>query len=158
MSIEEKIKTAKEDSWLKDSVSEKEFKEIKDNERRMSNKEAITRLKGLYGNGYPKQEQALDMAIRALKKEQTDGDLTAEIDKLPRIKVGNSNSPTVKYCIDEVLLYELLEHYKADKTAEWIDGKCNKCGTPAPFWAMSSTYYCSEYCPNCGARMKVVEE
>lgn len=33
MSIEEKIKTAKEDSWLKDSVSEKEFKEIKDNEK-----------------------------------------------------------------------------------------------------------------------------
>ena len=35
MSIEEKIKTAKEDSWLKDSVSEKEFKEIKYKERRM---------------------------------------------------------------------------------------------------------------------------
>ena len=37
------------------------------------------------------------------------GDLIAEIDKLPRIKVGNSNSPTVKYCIDEVLLYDLFE-------------------------------------------------
>ena len=41
MSIEEKIKTAKEDSWLKDSVSEKEFKEIKDNERRMTNEETF---------------------------------------------------------------------------------------------------------------------
>ena len=40
MSIEEKIKTAKEDSWLKDSVGEKEFKEIKDNERKMTNEEA----------------------------------------------------------------------------------------------------------------------
>ena len=27
--------------------------------------------------------------------EKTDGDLITEIDKLPRIKVGNSNSPTV---------------------------------------------------------------
>ena len=41
----------------------------------MTNEEAITRLKGLYGNGYAKQEQALEMAIRALKNEQTDGDL-----------------------------------------------------------------------------------
>ena len=30
MSIEEKIKNAKEDSWLKDSVSEEEFKKIKE--------------------------------------------------------------------------------------------------------------------------------
>ena len=46
MSIEEKIKTAKEDSWLKDSVSEKEFKEIKDNERRiMTDKELFTKRK-----------------------------------------------------------------------------------------------------------------
>lgn len=32
-----------------------------------------------------------------------------EVDKLPRIKVGNSNSPTVKYCIDEKLVYDLFE-------------------------------------------------
>lgn len=47
--------------------------------------------------------------INSTKTTITDGDLIAEIDKLPRIKVGNSNSPTVKYCIDEVLLYDLLE-------------------------------------------------
>ena len=50
--------------------------------------------------------------------EKTDGDLITEIDKLPRIKVGNSNSPTVKYCIDEVLLYDLLEHYKESEEEE----------------------------------------
>ena len=37
----------------------------------MTNEEAITRLKGLYGNDYKEQEQALDMAIRALKNEQS---------------------------------------------------------------------------------------
>lgn len=34
----------------------------------MTNEEAITRLKGLYGNGYSEQEQALDMAIKALQE------------------------------------------------------------------------------------------
>ena len=37
------------------------------------------------------------------------------------------------------------------KRGKWIDGKCNRCGTHAPYWAMASTYYCSEYCPNCGS-------
>ena len=61
--------------------------------------------------------------------EQTDGDLKAEIDKLPRIKVGNSNSPTVKYCIDERLLYEILEKMKGEaerekeeQTYDWCKG------------------------------------
>ena len=44
----------------------------------MTNEEAITRLKGLYGNDYKEQEQALNMAIRALKNEQTDEDLVKE--------------------------------------------------------------------------------
>ena len=41
------------------------------------------------------------------------------------------------------------------KPGKWIDGKCNRCGTNAPFWAMATTYYCSEYCPKCGAKMEV---
>lgn len=40
------------------------------------------------------------------------------------------------------------------RTGRWIDGKCNRCGTHAPYWAMASTYYLSEYCPHCGARME----
>lgn len=75
MSIEEKIKTAKEDSWLKDSISEKNFKQIKDNERRMTNEEAIKKLEhyryclkfryGWYGKD---DDEAIDMAIKALEK------------------------------------------------------------------------------------------
>lgn len=41
------------------------------------------------------------------------------------------------------------------KPGKWIDGKCNKCGANAPFWPMATTYYCSEYCPKCGAKMEV---
>lgn len=36
---------------------------------------------------------------------------------------------------------------------KWILGKCNRCGEHAPFWSMATTYYESNYCPNCGARM-----
>ena len=53
----------------------------------------------------------------------------------------------------------LLLHFKQpQRTGRWIDGKCNKCGTHAPYWAMASTYYCSEYCPHCGAFMVTEEE
>lgn len=41
------------------------------------------------------------------------------------------------------------------KPGKWVDGKCNRCGTHAPFWEMATTYYCSEYCPKCGAVMEV---
>lgn len=40
------------------------------------------------------------------------------------------------------------------KTGKWIMGKCDQCGAHAPFWPMASTYYESDYCPNCGARME----
>ena len=33
----------------------------------MNRKEAIERLKGLFGNGYTEQEQALEMGIKALE-------------------------------------------------------------------------------------------
>ena len=39
----------------------------------------------------------------------------------------------------------------------WINGKCDLCGEHAPFWCMASTYYESNYCPNCGAYMKGAE-
>ena len=40
------------------------------------------------------------------------------------------------------------------KEGRWINGKCDLCGEHAPFWCMASTYHESNYCPNCGARMK----
>ena len=39
------------------------------------------------------------------------------------------------------------------RTGKWINGKCDKCGEHAPFYAMASTYHESNFCPNCGAKM-----
>lgn len=37
---------------------------------------------------------------------------------------------------------------------KWINGNCDQCGAHAPFWCMASTYYTSNFCPNCGADMR----
>lgn len=37
---------------------------------------------------------------------------------------------------------------------KWINAKCSACGNLAPFWPMASTYYHTNYCPNCGAEMR----
>ena len=36
----------------------------------------------------------------------------------------------------------------------WVNGRCDKCNGHAPFWCMASTYYASNFCPNCGADMR----
>lgn len=73
--------------------------------------------------------------------------------------------------IDADLLMRDIEHYHLSdgkfqhwvevqptieerKKGKWIRGKCDQCGAHAPFWPMASTYYESDYCPNCGADMR----
>lgn len=38
---------------------------------------------------------------------------------------------------------------------EYIDFscRCSECGGSPPFYSMSTSYYKSNFCPNCGARM-----
>ena len=59
----------------------------------------------------------------------------------------------------------IIEHIERMPTIEperkpghWIDGKCDQCGCHAPYWSMSTTYYKSNYCPECGADMREVEQ
>ncbi len=40
------------------------------------------------------------------------------------------------------------------KRGKWINGVCSQCGSHAPYYAMASTYYGSDFCPNCGADMR----
>ena len=60
----------------------------------------------------------------------------------------------VLVCRDDVLKALEQEPCENTKTGHWINGKCTKCGNHAPFHSMSSCYYPSEFCPNCGAKMK----
>lgn len=67
------------------------------------------------------------------------------------------NAETVwNQCIDYVKDAPSVEPER--KTGKWVEGKCNRCGTHAPFWAMATTYYRSNYCPGCGAKMMEVDE
>lgn len=51
-------------------------------------------------------------------------------------------------------LIELTPTVDPVKHGRWeLLGKCSICGGDAPFWPMASTYYQSNYCPNCGAKM-----
>ena len=60
--------------------------------------------------------------------------------------------------LEQMIVTALAELCPLQRTGHWINGKCNRCGTHAPYWAMASTYYCSNYCPNCGAYMATEEE
>ena len=40
------------------------------------------------------------------------------------------------------------------KRGKWKDGKCDQCSGSAPFWPLANTYYCSNFCPHCGADMR----
>ena len=47
----------------------------------------------------------------------------------------------------------------AQKEGEWIyqdfgGYHCSECGHQAPFWCFASTQNLSNYCPNCGVKMK----
>lgn len=56
--------------------------------------------------------------------------------------------------IQHTALCEALNRVpSAERVAHWEKGRCSRCHAHAPFWTMASTYYLSNYCPNCGARM-----
>lgn len=107
--------------------------------------------------------EALDMAIRALKNEQTDGDLISrfrdyQIEWLTShndIDLHETEMWVVQFLKDTAECF-LKELPSAEKTAEWhIVGKttlhyeCSKCGGAGDKW--------DKFCKHCGARMGVEE-
>ena len=70
------------------------------------------------------------------------------MEKIYRVKLNSNGMPNFSTAVEV-----------ADRPqGEWIDGKCSLCGKHAPYWAMATTYYKSNYCPNCGARMKGADD
>ena len=57
--------------------------------------------------------------------------------------------------------HDLITTYSAQperKNGRWLMGKCSLCGGDAPYYPMSSGYYTSDFCPNCGADMRGGED
>ena len=73
-------------------------------------------------------------------------------------KISIQRTNGVEIYSDEAVPVEYLKNLPTaqpePQEGQWVDGRCNKCGGRAPFWAMASTYYESDFCPNCGAKMK----
>lgn len=141
------IADLKKSPWFN---SGKDIKDLFQHNSYVARKEAAEIIEDLCIKKLPSAEKT---TINHEKTTITDTDLISKIDKLPRIKVGNSNSPTVKYCIDEVLLYDLLENMpSAEKIAVFkIVGntkqhyECSKCNEPVDGW--------DKFCKHCGARL-----
>jgi hypothetical protein len=55
--------------------------------------------------------------------------------------------------ISAIMVFQPIIYAEPVRHGKWIEGKCNRCGEHAPYWSMASTYYRSNFCPNCGARM-----
>lgn len=73
----------------------------------MTREEAIDRLKGLYGNRYSEQEEALDMAIQALEQEPILDKIRAEIAEYKDDKIIHAERNEM---IDIVL--EIIDKYR----------------------------------------------
>lgn len=120
----------------------------------MTNQEAISNLKK--ARCVPYKKETLTMAIKALEQEPCEDVISRQAVLKPYQTLKDNDT----ICI--WLLRKNIEQQPSvtpqSKTGRWIDGKCNRCGTHAPYWAMASGYYLSEYCPTCGAKMTAESE
>lgn len=91
------------------------------------------------------------------------------MEKIYRVQMNSSGMPNFATAVEidteiseysDKLWKNAYERGKADRPqGEWDDkGYCTNCGKHAPYWSMATTYYKSNYCPNCGARMKGADD
>lgn len=131
----------------------------------MTPQEAISNLKR--AKCVPYKKETLEMAIKALEREPCEDAISRQA-VLSKIKEVCFSEEWIQFRADKGsngqrdFLINYIEQQPSvtpqSKTGRWIDGKCNRCGTHAPYWAMASGYYLSEYCPTCGAKMTAESE
>ena len=74
-----------------------------------------------------------------------------------RVRINDDTDKTIKRCV-EITRNLIKNAPTADVApvvhAKWdVNGHCTNCGGHAPFYCMTSTYYKSPYCFECGAKM-----
>ncbi len=125
----------------------------------MTREEAIVRLKGLYGNGYPLQEEALDMSIKALEQEPCEDAISrqAVLDCLTA-----SSLKKFDFILDARDKIKNLPPVNPTKTGHWKAKSfhelfCDNCGFD--FDIMRNDFIDKmHYCPNCGVKMVESQE
>lgn len=67
---------------------------------------------------------------------------------------------TLLYCDDVVGRLSAIPaaDVRHVRHGRWVDGKCDNCGEHAPYWCLATTFHESNYCPNCGADMREVDD
>lgn len=78
------------------------------------------------------------------------------IDNLRNLCIDSETEVCSELCPNDKCAVQIL-YNKLIKHGRWKDCKCTQCEGDAPFWAMTSAYYRSRYCPHCGARMDEME-
>ena len=144
----------------------------------MTREEAIDILFGVIAANSEEENEALDMAIEALKAK-TDGDLISRQDAIDAL----GEEPPVWYDgDDEIAERNQWRRDKAaieslpsaePKTGKWKSTtsgdhyKCSVCGYRAGYWfneensceySMDMSEWLSNFCPNCGAKMKGADD
>jgi hypothetical protein len=79
----------------------------------------------------------------------------------PELFCKNLNGERMQSCSETFSASNLIRFIRSIPAADvvavrhgrWISGKCDQCGEHAPYWCLATTYYKSNYCPNCGAKM-----
>lgn len=111
-------------------------------------------------NGFPDEEDAvrlLDIVKNGTPLEECEDCVSRQaVLDLPKNTERGFGGKILEQSINIEYIKALPPVTPVEKVGKWIDGKCNRCGTHAPYWAMASTYYCSEYCTKCGAKMREV--
>ena len=95
-------------------------------------------------------------------------DAIRQIKTVPSTQTKPTFEQIKEYCdrrcltiIANEFYYDLITTYSAQperKNGRWLMGKCSLCGGDAPYYPMSSGYYTSDFCPNCGADMRGGED
>lgn len=123
----------------------------------MTKEEALRRVKGYLTDYIPADNyEEVEEIVGALEQEPCEDCISRQVVLDALESIGSLDTEADRKYARSV--FEALSPVTTQpKTGHWIDGKCNRCGTHAPYWAMASTYYCSKYCPNCGTKMEVEE-
>ena len=102
------------------------------------------------------QKEALVVSIKALEQQPCEDTISrqAAIDVLDK----RFDSIPMEQTTEILLLRKDLRNLPSAQPerikGHWVNGRCDKCNGHAPFWCMASTYYASNFCPNCGADMR----